>query len=43
MEGDTQWDFPFSKEKGKEEWREDLGEGLLGGEERLILKFKVNK
>jgi hypothetical protein len=24
---------PFSEEKGREEWREDLHEGLLEGEE----------
>ena len=33
--------FPFSKEKEKVEWREDLHEGVLGGEKGLILSYKV--
>jgi hypothetical protein len=33
---------PFLKEKGREERGEVLHEGVLGGEGRLILGYKVN-
>jgi hypothetical protein len=34
--------FPFLKEE-EVEWKKDLHEGELGGEEGLILGCKVNK
>lgn len=44
MEGDIQsGGFPFSKEKRKVECGENFCEGALGGEEGLILGYKVNK
>jgi hypothetical protein len=36
----TKGNFPFSKEKEKEEWWEDLCEGVLEGKKGLILLCK---
>jgi hypothetical protein len=35
--------FPFSVEKGKVEWEENMCEGVMGEDKRLILDCKVNK